>query len=158
MRLKEYLAELETCKDLERLFKEFRIHDNQCVLLRTNYDTLISDLLGLTPQQFRFHSYSVSDKSQLIGFIHGPVIMEVYPNVGLYDNSGERNTQRQLAEYNTEICLHPWNEDALSRRTHNYRLDMAQVSIILGEYAIKKRIPICFSHVDPPIEYKPRTK
>ena len=35
---------------------------------------------------------------------------------------------------------------------------MAQVSIILGEYAIKKRIPICFSHVDPPIKYKPRTK
>ena len=156
MRLEEYLAELETCKDLERLFKEFRIHDNQCVLFRADYDTLITDLLGLKPEQFRFHSYSISDNgSQWIEFIHGPVIMQVCPDMGTNDPSGDSYSQRQLAEYNLVICLHPWNEDAISRRTHNYRLDMAQVSIILGKYAIKKRIPISFSHVSPPIEYKP---
>jgi len=155
MRLDEYLKQLETCEDPERLQKELGINDNRSVLLNVNFDEFVADLLN---QRFRMHQSGGNEGriNHIIDFIPGTVRMQVCNRVSPYDTErfgmGE-NSERQLAEYNVSVCLHLYQEQEIPDT--DWRIAIAQVVIDFGKYAMRKGVPICFSHVKPPVEYKP---
>jgi hypothetical protein len=161
MRLDEYLKQLETCEDPERLQKDLGIYDNRSVLLSVNFDEFVADLLN---QRFKIHKADGNEGriNHLIDFIPGTVRMKVCNRVSPYDTIGfgfgnteeeARESGRQLEEYNVSVCLHPYQEQKIPDT--DWRVAVAQVALDLGKYAMRKGISICFSHVKPPVEYKP---
>ena len=170
MELEEYLQGLRNCPDepitpdgknlfTNHLTAEFGIYDNWDILLRADYDEVVRDLIDSTSGrslfkgQYRLVRDNIqSDNSyinKLFEYVPGHVVMQVgniVPPGGIIEGDENlpwiQHSNRQQREFSMSLCLCPYQKKDIQGMGCNKA--MAIVIEDIAQYAIKKKLPLCF--------------
>ena len=165
MNLDEYLQSLENSTSDDDLLSKLRFYDNWDILLRADFDCVVSDLKNSGNYK---ESAIVSEDDQgdryrnyLFYFVPGTVLLQVCNRVYGPSPRLSSEDQEKQKQYNITISLHPYqgnrsykNGKKMEGRTDNEAMAMAIRN--LGNYARVMQVPICF--VRPNIYFEPNQK
>jgi hypothetical protein len=166
MDLEEYLEGLEQCGDDEveyldrgrigkasRLSVQFGVYDNMCILVRSDYDSLVERIAG--HQHFRQDKAArIKDgvKITLFKYVDGPIFIQALDytaNGRIWEGMCSGNPDevaRQQVDYNVVLILHPRGKNVKEREEETQKLADAVREICT--LVIKSRIPACIPKSD----------